>query len=375
MACLYPDRVFLGVGTGEALNEIATGYIGEWPEFKERFARLRESVRLMRELWRGDRVDFDGDYYHLKGASIYDVPEGGVPVYIAAGGPAVAKYAGRAGDGFICTSGKGEELYTEKLLPAVIEGAAAAERDVDDDRQDDRDQDLLRHRSRTGAGEYAVLGAAVTDRRAEAQHPRPDGDGEGRQRAAHRAGRQALDRLVRSRRGRREGRRLRRASGSTTWCSTLPATISGGSWSCSKGSGAAAAQTGLISGLDYGCCRRDRSHPTVDLRRLPRRRHRQVHRRAGHPAPADRDGAQGRASSGPITRREDRDYILELLLAHSNAGLSYEDCVGVSYQRLHEDPDGGDRRHRRPLPRDGGPLRRRGDRRLATTPTSPPPPS
>lgn len=131
MSCLYPQRVFLGVGTGEALNEIATGFIGEWPAFKERFARLRESVRLMRELWRGDRVDFDGDYYTLKGASIYDVPDGGVPVYIAAGGPTVAKYAGRAGDGFICTSGKGEELYTEKLMPAVGEGAAAAERDVD----------------------------------------------------------------------------------------------------------------------------------------------------------------------------------------------------------------------------------------------------
>ena len=92
MGCLYPDRVFLGVGTGEALNEIATGYEGDWPEFKERFARLRESVRLMRDLWVGDRVDFDGEYYRTKGASIYDVPEGGVPVYIAAGGPAVAKY-------------------------------------------------------------------------------------------------------------------------------------------------------------------------------------------------------------------------------------------------------------------------------------------
>ena len=132
MGCLYPDRVFLGVGTGEALNEIATGYEGDWPEFKERFARLRESVRLMRELWVGDRVDFDGEYYRTKGASIYDVPEGGVPVYIAAGGPAVAKYAGRAGDGFICTSGKGEELYKEKLIPAVKEGAAAAERNVDE---------------------------------------------------------------------------------------------------------------------------------------------------------------------------------------------------------------------------------------------------
>ena len=73
-----------------------------------------------------------GDYYRLKGASIYDVPEGGVPVYIAAGGPAVAKYAGRAGDGFICTSGKGAELYKEKLIPAVKEGAAAADRSPDD---------------------------------------------------------------------------------------------------------------------------------------------------------------------------------------------------------------------------------------------------
>jgi coenzyme F420-dependent glucose-6-phosphate dehydrogenase len=44
----------------------------------------------------------------------------------------VAKYAGRAGDGFICTSGKGDELYTEKLMPAVLEGAAAANRNADD---------------------------------------------------------------------------------------------------------------------------------------------------------------------------------------------------------------------------------------------------
>src|ERR1700756_5258621 len=131
MACLYPDRVFLGVGTGEALNEIAPGYEGDWTELKERFARLRESVRLMRELWRGDRVDFDGEYYRLKGASIYDVPEGGVPIYVAAGGPAGAQYAGRAGDGFICTSGKGEELYKDKLMPAVKEGAEAAGRNVD----------------------------------------------------------------------------------------------------------------------------------------------------------------------------------------------------------------------------------------------------
>lgn len=132
MGCLYPGRVFLGAGTGEALNEIATGWKGDWPEFKERFARLREAVELMRQLWVGDRVDFSGEYYSTSGASIYDVPEGGIPVYIAAGGPLVARYAGRAGDGFICTSGKGMDLYTEQLMPAVAEGAAKAGRTLDD---------------------------------------------------------------------------------------------------------------------------------------------------------------------------------------------------------------------------------------------------
>ena len=134
MGVLYPGRIFLGVGTGEALNEIATGFRGageqDWPEFKERYARLREAVSLMRALWSEDRVSFEGEYYSTHEASIYDRPDGGIPVYIAAGGPLVAGYAGRSGDGFICTSGKGMDLYTEKLIPAVAEGAAKAGRDV-----------------------------------------------------------------------------------------------------------------------------------------------------------------------------------------------------------------------------------------------------
>jgi coenzyme F420-dependent glucose-6-phosphate dehydrogenase len=128
LGLLYPGRVMLGVGTGEALNEIAVSG-REWPEFKERYARLREAVRLMRELWTADGpVSFEGEYYRTVDATIYDRPEQPVPVYIAAGGPQMAKYAGRAGDGFICTSGKGMELYTEKLLPAVAEGEEAAEK-------------------------------------------------------------------------------------------------------------------------------------------------------------------------------------------------------------------------------------------------------
>jgi coenzyme F420-dependent glucose-6-phosphate dehydrogenase len=128
LGCLYPDRVVLGLGTGEALNETAvTG--AEWPEFKERFARMREAVRLMRQLWAQNHVSFNGEYYRTVDATVYDRPQRPVPVHIAAGGPMVAKYAGRAGDGFICTSGKGMELYTDKLLPAVEEGAQAAGRD------------------------------------------------------------------------------------------------------------------------------------------------------------------------------------------------------------------------------------------------------
>ncbi|WP_022882725.1 glucose-6-phosphate dehydrogenase (coenzyme-F420) [Gryllotalpicola ginsengisoli] len=135
LGVLYPGRVVLGVGTGEALNEVATGWQGAgeqgWPDFKERFARLREAVRLIRALWNGERVSFEGEYYSTHDASIYDKPEHPVPVYIAAGGPTVAKYAGRAGDGFICTSGKGMQLYTDELLPAVAEGAKAAGKSTD----------------------------------------------------------------------------------------------------------------------------------------------------------------------------------------------------------------------------------------------------
>ncbi|MFI5710596.1 glucose-6-phosphate dehydrogenase (coenzyme-F420) [Kribbella sp. NPDC051620] len=132
MGLLYPGRIMLGVGTGEALNEIAVSG-REWPEFKERFARLREAVELIRNLWTQDEaVSSDGPFYKLVDASIYDRPETPVKVYVAAGGPVVARYAGRTADGFIATSGKGMDLYTEKLIPAVKEGAEKGERSFDD---------------------------------------------------------------------------------------------------------------------------------------------------------------------------------------------------------------------------------------------------
>jgi coenzyme F420-dependent glucose-6-phosphate dehydrogenase len=131
LGCLAPGRVFLGVGTGESLNETPSTGV-EWPEFKERFARLREAVTLMERLWTEDRVTFAGDYYQTQNATVYDKPAKPVPLYIAGSGAVAARYAGRAVDGFLCTSGKKPELYRETLLPAVQEGVAKAGRDASD---------------------------------------------------------------------------------------------------------------------------------------------------------------------------------------------------------------------------------------------------
>jgi coenzyme F420-dependent glucose-6-phosphate dehydrogenase len=128
LACLNPGRVFLGVGTGEAMNETpATG--SEWPGAKDRRLRLAEAIELMQRLWTEERVTFEGEHYRTERATIYDRPLEPVPIFVAASGPLAAKLAGRAGDGFIATSGKKEELYHE-LLDNLAEGASAAGRDA-----------------------------------------------------------------------------------------------------------------------------------------------------------------------------------------------------------------------------------------------------
>lgn len=130
LGCLFPGRVVLGMGSGESMNEVPLGI--EWPDGKERFARFREAVRLIRELWSGERVTFEGEYYRTDKATIYDRPEQAVPIWLAASGPAATRFAGRAGDGYITTSGKDPALYTDTLLPAVREGADKAGRSIAD---------------------------------------------------------------------------------------------------------------------------------------------------------------------------------------------------------------------------------------------------
>jgi len=99
LGLLYPGRVFLGVGTGEALNEQPAS--GEWGKYAERAERLVEAVQIIKRLWAGETVNFDGKYYKVKNAKLYDRPKEPIPIYIAAWGPKSMGLAGEYGDGLI----------------------------------------------------------------------------------------------------------------------------------------------------------------------------------------------------------------------------------------------------------------------------------
>lgn len=130
LGCLAPGRVILGIGTGESLNEIpASGAV--WPEFKERFGRLKEAIELMRLLWTDERVSYGGQFYKTENATLYDRPDQPIPIFVAAHGAVMAKFVGRNADGFICTSGKPSDFYNETLLPNLTQGLNAAGRTSD----------------------------------------------------------------------------------------------------------------------------------------------------------------------------------------------------------------------------------------------------
>jgi TAT-translocated FGD2 family F420-dependent dehydrogenase len=98
LSLLYPGRIFLGVGSGEALNEqVATG---EWPRWSERWDRLIEAIDVIRQLWTGQQVSHKGTYYAID-AKLYDTPPHPIPVLTAANGPKSMRLAGQHGDGLI----------------------------------------------------------------------------------------------------------------------------------------------------------------------------------------------------------------------------------------------------------------------------------
>jgi F420-dependent hydroxymycolic acid dehydrogenase len=95
---LYPNRIFLGIGSGEALNEQAA--VGSWPKWQERSERLIEATDVIRRLWTGEQVQHQGKYYNVN-ARLYDRPATTIPVLMAANGPKAMRRAGQYADGLV----------------------------------------------------------------------------------------------------------------------------------------------------------------------------------------------------------------------------------------------------------------------------------
>lgn len=95
---LYPGRIFLGVGSGEAINEQAA--TGLWPKWQERWDRLIEAMSVIRKLWTGQQVSHKGTYYTVD-AKLYDPPAPPIPLLAAANGRKSMRLAGQHADGLI----------------------------------------------------------------------------------------------------------------------------------------------------------------------------------------------------------------------------------------------------------------------------------
>lgn len=122
LGVLYPGRVYLGVGTGEAVNELAA--VGQFPAYPERAERWVEAVQLIRQLWSGNFTQHQGKYYQVPVAKLYDVPAQPLPIYMAASGRNSARLAGQHGDGWIT---RARDLQAQpQLLPAWRAGIQAA---------------------------------------------------------------------------------------------------------------------------------------------------------------------------------------------------------------------------------------------------------
>jgi F420-dependent hydroxymycolic acid dehydrogenase len=124
LAALYPDRVFLGVGTGERLNEQAA--TTQFGPYRERHDRLVEAIQLIRQLWSGQRISFQGRYFQTDQLKIYDLPSSPPPIFVAAGGPKSAHLAGQYGDGWIAQA---NAFKDQKLVTAFNQGAQDSGRD------------------------------------------------------------------------------------------------------------------------------------------------------------------------------------------------------------------------------------------------------
>jgi coenzyme F420-dependent glucose-6-phosphate dehydrogenase len=120
---LSDGRLFLGVGTGEALNERPLGF--SFPGYAERQARMQEALEIMHRMLAGEKVTFHGKYYTTETAKLYSPPKGSLPILMAAGGPKSATFAGTYADGLI-TSVKDPADTVAKVIGPYRQAATEA---------------------------------------------------------------------------------------------------------------------------------------------------------------------------------------------------------------------------------------------------------
>ncbi|HLI51674.1 MAG TPA: TIGR03557 family F420-dependent LLM class oxidoreductase [Thermomicrobiaceae bacterium] len=111
LAAMAPDRVYLSLGTGEALNEYAA--TGSWPGYNERRERLAEAIQLIRALWTGGLTTFNGKYYRTRSLKLWTLPSRPIPIYISTLVPESAAFAAEHGDGLVTVGGKPPQHYQQ----------------------------------------------------------------------------------------------------------------------------------------------------------------------------------------------------------------------------------------------------------------------
>jgi len=116
---LFPGRPFLGIGSGEALNEVPVG--DDWPSPKDQIARMDQALSIIDRLWKGETITEDGPYYRAKDLKLHTLPQQRPPIWVSAFGPQAAEVAGRWGDGLWT-------LPDPESTPEVIEAYREARR-------------------------------------------------------------------------------------------------------------------------------------------------------------------------------------------------------------------------------------------------------
>lgn len=122
---MYPGRVHLTIGTGEAMNEVPLGY--DWPAYPERRQRLIEACEIISQLWSGGFQSYSGTYWSIDTMQLYTLPDDPVPLYVAANGPQSTRVAGQYADGLLTL--RDPETYEAELAPDLDAAARDADRD------------------------------------------------------------------------------------------------------------------------------------------------------------------------------------------------------------------------------------------------------